>query len=305
MNDQVDVLLATCQGGCYLNEQLQSILAQTYPNVHVIIRDDLSSDQTMQIIKKWSQAYPKQVTVLQSSCRLGIKGNFSELMKQSRAPYVMLSDQDDVWLPQKIQSSLSTLKEMERRYGYHLPLLVHTNLKVVDQRLNGISPSFWRYTGLDPSLNTLNRILPQNIATGCTMIMNRPLVDLATPVPKEAVMHDWWIAIAASCFGHIHHCHEPSILYRQHGNNDTGATPYSIWHYLKHHRKAKNPEQTYQQAAAFLSRYGRLLNPDQMNILKGFVELGRLPYLKKQFHILKHQYLKQGLLRNIYFLLHP
>ncbi len=100
-------------------------------------------------------------------------------MKMSRAPYVMFADQDDKWLTNKVETSLDQLKAMERQYGSHLPLLIHTDLTVVDSKLGELASSFWKYAGLNPNQTSLNRLLSQNILTGCTMLMNRALVELA------------------------------------------------------------------------------------------------------------------------------
>ena len=254
MNEPVDILLATYQGARYLDDQLKSILAQTYSQFHLWIRDDGSNDGTQEILQKWKQLYHDKITIVPTAERLGIKKNFSELMKHSRASYIMFADQDDIWLPFKVEACLNRLKTMERQYGSHLALVVHTDLKVVDQDLKEISPSFWHYSKLRPDLISLNRLLPQNVLTGCTMFMNRALVDLAGPIPEAAIMHDWWIALVAACFGHIGVLNQPTILYRQHSTNDTGAKRYGFWHILTQPSRYKknlknNIHKTYQQAS--------------------------------------------------------
>lgn len=304
MNDTVDILLATYQGARFLDAQLESILTQTYPHFHIRLRDDGSNDETQSIIQKWAKTYPHQFTVMPSMGRLGIKGNFSSLMNSSQAPYVMFADQDDIWLPQKIEMSVDCIKEMERRYGAHLPLVVHTDLTVVDEHLHELSSSFWRYTHLNPHLNTLNRLLPQNVLTGCTMLMNRSLVELAYPIPQAALMHDWWVALTAACFGHIQHLNQSTVLYRQHGHNDTGAKPYSLWVPLKYYKKAlTNPKKNHLQAKQLLSRYGSLLREEKVHLLKKYIELDALPFIKKNRQIVKYQFFKQGILRNAAMLL--
>lgn len=308
MSEQVDVLLATFQGAKYLEEQLESILTQTHPQLHLWIRDDGSTDQTTSILQKWAQTYPQKITLLSSNEHLGVKGNFSELMKLSQAPYIMFADQDDEWLPNKVEISLNQLKAMERQYGFHLPLLVHTDLKVVNENLEEISPSFWRYAGLNPDQTSLNRLLSQNVITGCTMLMNRALVDYAYPIPKEAVMHDWWIALIASCFGHIQFVDHPTILYRQHETNDTGAKCYSLWSFLhqssKEGQKKRNSmKATYQQAKCLLERYHQTLSPENRTLLQAYQELDKLPYFQKKYQVIKYQFFKQGFLRNARMLL--
>lgn len=300
MKDQVDILLATYQGGRFLDEQLASLIEQTYSPIRILIRDDGSNDQTPTIIQKWRADYPDRIQVLPTTERLGVKGNFSTLMESCTAPYVMFSDQDDHWLPDKVEKSLALIKKMEKVYGSDIPLAVHTDLKVVGQDLNELSSSFWKYSRLNPTIASFNRLLAQNVVTGCTLLINRPLLKLAAPVPKEAVMHDWWIAMAASCFGYIESLNESTMLYRQHENNDTGAQPYRLGFHLKNFSKlAKRPNGTYSQAAQFLSRYQKLLAEDKRQMLKTYCELANASFFKKLSSVVHHQFYKQGLLRNL------
>ncbi len=303
MSERVDVLLATFQGAKYLEEQLESILTQTHPQLYLWIRDDGSSDQTMVILEKWAKTYPQKITLIPPQKRLGIKGNFSELMKHSQAPYMMFSDQDDIWLPHKVEASLDQLIALERQYGSHLPLLVHTDLKVVNKKLEEIAPSFCHYAGLNPKLTTLNRLLAQNVLTGCTLLMNRTLADLSHPIPEEALMHDWWIALVATCFGHINFLDQATLLYRQHGRNEVGAKHYHIWRFIRqilkgNQNKISNIYPTYKQASCFLKRYQSILPPEKQALIKAYEELGQLPYFKQKRQIIKYQFFKQGFLRN-------
>lgn len=303
MSEQVDVLLATFQGARFLEEQLESILTQSHPSLHLFVRDDGSSDQTVPILKKWMEIYPHKITFLSFDKHLGIQGNFSELMKVSTAPYVMFADQDDKWLRNKVEITLNQLKALERQYGSHLPLLVHTDLKVVDQNLNEIAPSFWTYSGLNPDQASLNRVLSQNITTGCTALMNRTLVDLASPIPSTAIMHDWWIALVAACFGHIEFVDQQTILYRQHQSNDTGARKYGLLSFLQQtvkekKRKSNCLRQTYQQAQSLLDQYKEQLPDEKRALLQAYVNMENLPCFEKLHQMMKFQFFKQGFLRN-------
>lgn len=301
MDDKVDILLATYQGSKYLEAQLKSIFSQTHDQIHLRVRDDGSNDGTLAILEKWKNHYPEKITIIPSTQRLGIKGNFSELMKKSSASYVMLADQDDIWLPFKIKMSLERLKMMEKKYGAHLPLAIHTDLKVVNQDLSEISTSFWKYSRLKPDLISLNRLLPQNVVTGSTMLINRPLVELAAPIPEGAIMHDWWICLVAACFGHIEWLRQPTILYRQHSLNDTGAKHYSFWEFLKNPSSysKNNISKTYQQASCFLNKYVDLLSLDKQHMIKAYTSLEKLSFFKRACRLVKYRFFKQGLLRNL------
>ncbi len=300
MKDQVDILLATYQGGFYLKEQLQSMMQQSYPHFRIFIRDDGSTDQTLPIIKAFCQEYPERIFFLPSTQRLGVKGNFCELMNYAQAPYVMFCDQDDIWLPTKIEISLRKMKELEHQYGAELPLIVHTDLCPVKADLTMIAPSFWQYSNIDPSRTNLNALLVKNTVTGCTVIINQPLLRLAYPIPDQAVMHDWWLALVGAILGKLAYLKEPTILYRQHGKNDVGAKKFSLWLLIKDQlyrkreivrRKKQHKAQKYQQAQHFLDRYAHLLDSSQQDILKAFASLGNVSPLRRLVRLWRYRFI--------------
>ena len=125
------ILLGTYNGGRFLREQLDSLFAQTMKDFQLYIRDDGSTDDTMLIVKEYQQLHPNIVKVEDEGKNLGAKGNFERLLALTDADYYMFCDQDDVWLPDKIEVSFAKMKQMEQRYG-DIPLLVHTDLEVVD-----------------------------------------------------------------------------------------------------------------------------------------------------------------------------
>ena len=295
MKDQVDILLATYQGGSYLKEQLLSILQQSYPHFHILIRDDGSTDQTLSIIDSFRQIYPEHISLIPSIQRMGVKGNFSELMHHAKARYIMLSDQDDIWLPHKIELSLLKMKEMENQHGTQIPLLMHTDLQVVTSDLNIIDPSFWHYSNLNPSIMGLNRLLIQNIVSGCALMMNQQLLHLAYPIPHQCLMHDWWIALVAAIFGKIDYIQESTLLYRQHDKNDVGAKKFSLLRFIKKQifRKQKGDtlNKCCEQAQQLLERYSLLLNPSQKEMLHIFVSLKDLSYPRQVIRCLANDFI--------------
>ena len=199
-SDPVDVVMATYNGGKYLGQQIQSIMDQPYPSLHLYIRDDLSQDNTLEIMGHYKRLYPDRITLIPSMETLGVKGNFSILLQNSKANYVLLSDQDDVWLPDKVEMTLAKMRELEEIYGASCPLCVHTDLTVVDTELQKIHSSFWAYSHLNQSgVHDLNRLLIQNVVTGCTMMINRALIKLALPIPPAAIIHDWWLGLVGHC----------------------------------------------------------------------------------------------------------
>lgn len=298
---KVDILLATCNGEKFLAEQIESILAQTYSNTRLIVRDDASQDRTLSIIQEYQQRFPKKILCLPSHERLGVKGNFSRLMESSSAPYAMLADQDDIWMPKKVEKTFEHMLELEKKYT-NQPLLVHTDLVVVDEQLNVLKSSFWKYIHIKPyQKDSLNRLLNQNVVTGCTLMMNRLMIEIAKPIPEEAVMHDWWLALVASAFGKIGIIREPTMFYRQHHSNTLGAQKFANFrNFSKQFQKLMRKDvRPFNQAAVFFHRYHELLDPSHRQVVKAFLNLQRLSWLPKRYGIIKHQFFKQGLLRNL------
>lgn len=295
--DLVDILVATYNGERFLKEQLTSLLQQDHPHIHIYIRDDSSTDHTKELINQYVVSFPDKITVIPNHTNLGIKGNFSELLENSNANYVMFSDQDDIWMTNKVRISLEKMKQLEKKFPLGTPLLIHSDLKVVNADLSVKYESFWHYAGLNPKAKKLNQLLVQNNVTGCTMLLNRSLANLCLPIPKETLMHDWWITLVASAFGQIDYVNEATILYRQHATNDTGAKSYSIYRYL--FSKSSNCSQkTYVQARVFLERYASRLDKSQKKLIETYALLGSMPYFQQKMHLLKGRFFKQGFLRN-------
>lgn len=199
---------------------LDYLFSQTYKNFEIIARDDGSQNKTFEILHSYN------ITIIDSKENLGAKGSFGELLEyavqNSDADYFIFCDQDDVWEDDKIEKTLVKMQEMQSQY-HDEALLVHTDLKVVDEKLNILDDSFLKYERIKSQVNSLNRLLMQNTITGCTVMINKKLAYLALSIPSDSIMHDWWIGLIASKFGKIGYLDEATILYRQHGNNDTGS----------------------------------------------------------------------------------
>jgi len=223
-SERITVCMATYNGGKFISQQIDSILAQSYLNWQLVIRDDGSGDNTMNIIQEYTEKYPDKIRLLtDSGTHLGTSLNFGRLMEHADGEYIMFSDQDDVWMENKIESTLNMIRAAELVYP-NRPVLAHTDLRVVDSSLNTIHDSLWGYQKLIPEVgDNLNRIMAQNVVTGCTMMLNRKARDVSLPIPKEAIMYDWWIAINVARYGRIVYLSTPSVLYRQHRRNQLGA----------------------------------------------------------------------------------
>lgn len=291
MKPTIDILLATYNGSKYLEEQLDSILKQTYPSFRIIVSDDGSQDATYEILRKYRET-DKRIELLPPQKNGGVIKNFSRLIDHAQAEYIMLADQDDVWHPNKVESTLAVMQELESQHGKNLPLLVHTNLTVVDQFLNLIHPSLWRYSRLNCKKHlTLNRLLVQNVVTGCTLMVNKPLAKMATAIPNEAMMHDWWLALIGSAFGKVGILPTSTMLYRRHPC--TVTQPSNLFRKLKKAVGFCNMEQSKdkrrEQAEAFRQRFGAILEPEAIKMLDAFiVNYFDGSYFKRNMAIFKH-----------------
>ena len=230
----VDILLATYQGEKFLSTQLDSILGQTFQDFTVYISDDGSTDNTKKIIGNFLEQYPTKIKVVQSSSGLSsAKSNFFFLLSQSTSDYAMFCDQDDFWEKDKIQVSLDKIQNLEKENGNNTPILVHTDLSVVDENLKLLHKSFFEYQNLDYKNTSLKGLMVQNSVTGCTVIINRSAKDLVRNTASDKIiMHDWWIALICSAFGIVDFLLTPTIKYRQHSNNEVGAKDAKSVEYL-------------------------------------------------------------------------
>ena len=319
-NKTVAVCMATYNGAAYLPAQIDSILAQTYKNRILFIRDDSSTDDTPSILREYREKYPEQIVLIEgdSEGKHGSNENFAKALKYVKENYdfryFMFSDQDDVWLPEKIEKTLKamrrkeleTLRNTEER-GFmqsDVPILIHTDLRVVDEKLDTLGESFVKYRALNPGVKDLSHLLAQNNATGCTMMWNKALNDIINLEDERVFQHDWWMSLAACCFGKIAFLNQSTILYRQHGNNVVGATKVNTLGFILKRLAGNNHvkdvcRNSVLQAEGFLENYRKDLSREQIRILETYADLynHRKPY--RVFQVIKGKYLKQGVVQII------
>ena len=262
----IDILMATYNGERFVGEQIESIQAQTYGNWRLLVSDDCSSDGTLDVVRRYA-AEDERIRIVSEGVRHGgAKENFFSLMAKSDAPYVMFCDQDDVWLPEKVEKSFTTLRALGGENGTDVPLLAFCDMKVVDSKLNVINESFERYQGLNPQRTKLSQVLAQALGAGCCFLMNRALLLKARRCDDLAAvdMHDWWVGIAAAAFGRIAYIDEPLSLYRQHGENEVGASKFSAAAWSGRVDEMANREcAVAAQAGCFLDTFASELDGDQ------------------------------------------
>ena len=305
---KIAILLSTYNGSDYLESFLCSLTQQNFQDFDVIARDDGSRDGSWDILQSFAKQ-SQNSTILDKSFNLGVKKSFFRLMNEASEKsydYIMFADQDDVWHADKVEKTYLKMQDLESRYGKNMPILVHSDLIVVDEKLNSIASSFWKYQHIDPAKDSLNRLLLHNVVTGCTMMMNQALVEKVKMIPDEAIMHDWWIAMVASSFGKIAYINEPLMFYRQHGKNDTGAKKYNF-HYIWKTLLAKllsgqchsKLEKYINQSKAFLELYSKELNENDRKMLEEFLVFEKLRKYQKLKVLFKYKIWKNGFMRNL------
>lgn len=288
----ITVLMAAYNGENYIRQQLDSILAQTVA-LRIVVSDDGSRDGTREILEQYQREHPERIVLhhrggtskdsdLRSMAPAAV--NFFWLLRyaaeEGTSDYVMLSDQDDVWMPDKAEVLLERMKQLEQRLGADHPVLVHSDMEVVDRDLRPIHSSFFSYAHCDPNRVLFSEILVENPVTGGAMLMNRALLFLAAQLPEYCYMHDWWIALAASCFGTIDCVRKPLYQYRQHEHNLVGATAAGSLEDLKkrlgrQRQVRENYRNMMRQAAAFGRHFRSRLNQEQKRILHAYLQLFR------------------------------
>ena len=240
----ISICMATYNGEKFLREQLDSIISQSYQDWQLLIRDDGSDDNTISIVEEYASRLPAKMRLIKDdNNHLGASLNFGKLLEQTDTEYIMFSDQDDIWLPNKVELTLNAMKNAEK-INPDKPILIHTDLKVIDSQLRTIANSLWNYQKLFPETgDNLNKIMAHNVVTGCTVMINDAAKAVSIPIPPEAIMYDWWLALNVCRNGKIVHLPIQPILYRQHTDNQIGAKKaqaINLTLFLKKLRQVRN-----------------------------------------------------------------
>jgi glycosyltransferase involved in cell wall biosynthesis len=216
-NQSVGVILPTFNGVKYLEEQINSILTQTFQHFTLHIFDDCSADQTINIVNKLSDKDPR-IILHQNSSQLGVIKNINDALYEIDSDIYFLADQDDIWLPEKMEKQLAVMADEN-------VIMTFTNLQLVDDNGQSMNTDFWSVEEIDPQyVNSPEIIAVRTMVTGCTMAFKKRLLEIALPIPEQATMHDHWLSFFAAKTGKIVPISEALVLYRQHSNNMIGAS---------------------------------------------------------------------------------
>ncbi len=230
---KIDIALATYNGSPFLSEQLYSILNQTHTDISVLCSDDGSKDDTVLKVKN-SAKLDNRIHVCNTKRVGGTVLNFEKALEFTQSEYIMLSDQDDVWFPHKIDNMLNFIIEKENELGSESPILCFSDLTLVNESLNVIADSFYKANKFDPLNNTREEfLLWRSTVYGCSCIFNKACLKMALPFPENIPMHDHWLALIAAKHGAVFYYDQPTILYRQHANNVVGGAAFNKSHFYK------------------------------------------------------------------------
>lgn len=213
---KISVVMTTYNGADYLEEQILSILNQTIPPDEFIVCDDCSTDGTVAILEKYQKE--QKLTYVVNDGQLGLINNFKKAVSLASAGnYVALSDQDDEWLPYKLERSAVLLEAIE---DPALPCMVYTDLVLVDQSGVILNHSFRNELGQDKYVHQLQTLLYGNFVNGCTVLMNAELKCRFAEIPNDVKLnHDGWLALTAFTFGRAEGINIPLVRYRKHDHN--------------------------------------------------------------------------------------
>ena len=217
----VEILLATFNSEAFLAEQLDSYLSQEHRNWRLTVSDGGSTDATMRVLQEFQAAHPDRVALLPPAGRLSCGENFYRLIRASSADYVMLSDHDDIWLPDKISASLAAVRQAEKTVGIGRPVLGYGDFSLVDRKGTMIADSFAENRHLEMKRSSLAAILFYPTTVGATFLMNRALCQIIgesvgrSPLYDLCIrLHAYWAQGEIVCIpGHhlLHRVHSGSL----------------------------------------------------------------------------------------------
>lgn len=215
----VSVAMCTYNGAAYLAQQLRSITEQSVPPLEIIVADDGSTDGTTEIIREAQTRSQVPITILEGGTpRFGIKANFERSMRACGGDFIALADQDDMWEPDRLARMLPLAFDN----GNAAPRLIYENPQLINHRGEPIGQSFWELASVRPRSPIWKNLLLGNFIPGCTMLFPRRFLPNLLPLPAEAILHDWWIALMFALHGELQLLAPPRMSYRLHDTNAQG-----------------------------------------------------------------------------------
>ncbi len=278
--------MCTFNGADYIEEQIASIQEQTYKNWRLLIRDDGSSDGTMNILHRLAGADSRIQISKDKGNKRGAAHGYLWLLQHISGDFFAFSDQDDYWLPDKLEVLLDVIGTVD---PHQKMAIVFSDSLVAENDLSIRYPSFMRFQRFNPSnAGDWRHELMQNVVSGNVLIGTAHLAKICCSVSdlskKTILMHDWWVTLLAAFLGDLYYVSKPLVLYRQHSGNVLGAKGSGLIRYLDMlikelpwRRACEYMRKVGAQAHSFLESYGRILNPEHRLALRTVSKLSRKP----------------------------
>lgn len=290
--ERVAILLATYNGFRFLPELMTSLEKQTHDKWELYVRDDNSSDGTKDLLKSYEEK-DGRIHVTYGEEQFGASKNFAFLLNAvSHEDYVMFCDQDDIWIPQKIEKTLYEMKRKESCSHANVPRIVFSGKQLVNENLQEISE--YKY-GQKQNIS-FHDILIQNPIYGCTMMINKAALKLAQPLPEYAYLHDYYLALVTSAYGEITFIDEPLILYRQHENNVTGGS--KNYSYINKIKSAGRINRLLQQEIYQNYMFCKNVVSDYIDG-REYISMVESPIVKRLFYAMRFNYRVRGLVQTM------
>lgn len=289
---KINIVMSTYNGEQFLAEQIDSIQQQTFKDWQLLIRDDGSSDQTPEIIKSFVAQDPRIVFINEHDREnFGVIKNFFTLIKHDKADYYFFSDQDDVWLEDKLETMLAAA----RQYPDQLPLMVYTDLCVVDQNLQVMNQSMIRSQSHHANTELVQE-LTENTVTGGVAMINHALAERWRTL-DNIIMHDWYLAVLATAIGKLVYIDQPGELYRQHDSNVLGARTFTKRLKTWLSGPSKMLEEYWWLIHASQAQADKILQENELGdeqeaVIRNYIALERLPLSQRIRVLRQYKYAK-------------
>ncbi|MES2427330.1 MAG: glycosyltransferase [Bacteroidota bacterium] len=285
---KISVVMTTYNGENYLEQQIKSILNQTLIPAELIVCDDGSTDNTITILEKYKKQ--GQLYYVVNPQRLGLIDNFKKTVSlAAKGNYIALSDQDDEWMPDKLEKSAALLATID---SPQYPCMVYTDLLFVDKNENILNTSFRNELGQDKYCHNLQTLLFGNFVNGCTVLMNQALSKLFVDIPNNVRLnHDGWIALVAFTFGKAATINAPLVRYKKHSANLSIAVDtkprnryISTLNQLIDAIKGKDSflEPQFETVKNFYNKYASEITVEKKQYFEAFLKLEGRPYIYKK-----------------------
>jgi glycosyltransferase involved in cell wall biosynthesis len=276
----ISIALATYNGAKYLSAQLDSLYKQTRLPDEVVVTDDCSTDSTLDILIEYNKRYGLKYFINKTA--LGVNKNFEKAISFCSGDYIAICDQDDIWLPSKIETSFLRLQEIEKN---GLPSLVSsTNIHI-----NGSGNKIADHRREKDSFSYTDSLWG-NRHQGCSLMMNRKLVEKVTPFPQNIRMYDAYIGLTAAMIGNKYDIGEPLMLYRLHSNNVMGGN---------------GSQSFFAKLNRLRYRYAGFFHPQRLKLLLKIEEQHSRDFLPERlrlFNLLKSLHLSNSIFRKLVLL---